>query len=431
MTLAGPAAQAQNDWSSLIGLDQARQRLGRNLPAGEGITLGQVEGQPKRYMPNITKKMFKGIHFVPRSGESAPFGHANATGRLIYGQSGLAPGVDEVHAFASQNWLTEGFLRTGSGKPPRVPKARLFNHSWIGNPGKAAIPALRRVDYQIDRRGVVMCVGVNNGKKTKVPQLLSSAYNVIAVGARGGNSSGGYTRIAGQGRCKPELIAPQSKTSFATSVVTACAARLLEAADKIAQGRDASDPAAHAARPEVIKAVLLAGASKPKDWAPAEGKPLDEHFGAGMVNLDRSLQALNSEPVENGAIKRSAGWDYRQVNAAKTRQYRFTLNQPLGASSIALTWHRKVDGTSGRFRFEKSEGWSYASGLANFDMQLIRLDANGHPATVATSASDIDNVEYIFREKLEAGRYRLNITRQPDGQPGPWPYALAWHIQRQ
>ena len=56
-------------------------------------------------------------------------------------------------------------------------------------------------------------------------------------------------------------------------MVTAMVARLIEAAD--AMGPHAE----RAGRAEVIKAVLLAGATKPWNWQPQPGKPLDEHLG--------------------------------------------------------------------------------------------------------------------------------------------------------
>lgn len=413
-----------------IGLVAAERRLGFSLPTGEGVVVGHVEGGKDSYLPNMTRDQFKHIRFVQRSGESKPFGHANVSGQILYGRKSLAPGIRTVHGFAAQHWIGQGYLRAGSRKPPVNDDVELFNHSWIANAGEQSIPVLRRVDYQIDERGVTMCVGVNNGADSKVPHMLASAYNAIAVGSGNGQSSGGYTRIDGEGRCKPDLVAPRKLTSFATPMVTACAARLLQAGRKIARDRDRGDVGRDATRPEVIKATLMAGATKPDGWQPEQGKPLDQHYGAGMVNIDHSLEILNTEPTGPGQLRRSSGWDYRAIEATRTRQYRFSIDQSLDAASLILTWHRKIDGTSGRFRFASSEGWSDASGLANFDLTLIRLDRDGNANTVARSASDVDNVEHLYREDLEAGRYRIKVTRRADGLSGPWPYALAWRMER-
>jgi len=416
-----------------IGLIAAHRRLQGELPTGWGVPLGQVEGGKNQYMPNITKREFRGITFASRSGESEPFTHANVTGSVMYGTDGLAPGIQTVHNFASQPWLTDGYLRTGTPRPPKHGKLRLFNHSWIADPPrKPAAAVLRRVDYQIDEQGVVMCVGVDNGKDARVPHLLASGYNVIAVGAAEGDSSGGYTRVETKGRCKPELIAPKKLTSFATPMVTACAARLLEQGDTLEKQSEAGEVAAHATRPEVIKAVLLAGATKPEGWAPEKGKPLDSHLGAGMVNFNHALAIHAAGGSEPGRIRRSANWDYRPIEATRSRVYRFELNETLGPGSFLLTWHRQVAGMDrdGSYSFRTTKGFSSAARLANFDLKLIRLKRDGSRHVMAESASDIDNVEHIYQKQLKPGRYRLQVKRRADGYTGDWPYALAWRMER-
>src|SRR5690606_26494394 len=158
-------------------------------------------------------------------------GHATTTAGVIYGPGNLAPGITDVHCYATAHWLTEGYLRAGTPLPPVEDDRRLFNHSWIGGSGGPGdLTVLRRVDYIVDARDAIMVVGVNNGRNTTVPSLLCSAYNVIAVGST--NSSGGYTSVDGEGRCKPDITAPTRMTSFATPMVGAIAARLLEMGDK-------------------------------------------------------------------------------------------------------------------------------------------------------------------------------------------------------
>src|SRR5699024_10188492 len=127
----------------------------------------------------------------------------------------------------------KGYLRVNSDQPPEDDLPRVFNHSWIGSPPQGAELVLRRVDYQIDQRDVIMCVGVNNGRGSAVPPMLASAYNVIAVGAADGDSSGGFTTVEVAGRSKPDVVAPAGTTSVATPIVTACVARLVEAAENV------------------------------------------------------------------------------------------------------------------------------------------------------------------------------------------------------
>ena len=64
-----------------------------------------------------------------------------------------------------------------------------------------------------------------------------------------------------------------------TPVVAGFAARLLEEADRMKDG-DAS-------KAELIRACLMAGAVKPAQWKQEEGKPLDNHLGAGRVHFDK------------------------------------------------------------------------------------------------------------------------------------------------
>src|SRR5690606_18663422 len=60
---------------------------------------------------------------------------------------------------------------------------RVFTHSWVGGGDDLFTrQALRRIDWVIENRDVIMVAGVNNGHATHVPALVCSAYNTIAVG---------------------------------------------------------------------------------------------------------------------------------------------------------------------------------------------------------------------------------------------------------
>jgi hypothetical protein len=382
--------------------------------------MAHVEGTPN-YLPATNTNDFLGLIIIPRSGPSLAHPHATATAKVIYGPAGLAPGVKIVHCFNSNNWMGDAYLRIGSSEPPLQDVPRIFNHSWISDT-PAAPEILRRVDYQIDQRNVIMCVGVNNGRDTGVPALLASAYNVIAVGDRFGLSSGGYTRVETPGRCKPDLVAPMTLTSFATPLVSACAARLLEAASNLP---DASD---RAAKPQLIKAVLLAGATKPPQWRQAEGKPLDEHFGAGMLQLDNSLMILQAGPTEPGPIQRRFSWDFRAMTPNQTTRYELKVSKPLGEMSIILTWHRRISGNVAFNETISRMVWDNTPRLADFDLRLTKVDDQS-VTEIAASRSAIDNVEHIYLPALPPGRYVLEVARSSDGYDEPWDYALAWRIE--
>jgi hypothetical protein len=412
-----------------IGVLRLKQQAGSSTPTGRGIPAGHVEGQWGDYLPNANDPTFRGVSFVPRSGPSVGNVHTTCTAKVIYGRNGLAPGIDEVYCYAANHWLGAGGLRTGSSQPPKADGRRLFSHSWIGESDGSAIDALRRVDYLVDREDVLIVAGVDNGAHSRVPALLASAYNAIAVGVADGTSSGGYTRVEGMGRCKPEIVAPTSTTSGATPVVAAMVARLLEAADR-------RGDASRAPRAEVIKAVLLAGALKPKGWAPEPGKPLDEHLGAGIVRVDRSYKVLMAGPSEPDVIASMRGWAFDSLKPGDRRTYDLEFATAVDDLSLVLVWHRRIDGRRATHLLTGHPIWLNTPRLANLDLRLVRVDADASdhgvtdgaltPELPMESSSAIDNVEHVFAQRLPAGRWRIEVTRRDDGLDEAWDYAVAW-----
>jgi len=408
-----------NTPAALAGFATVDRQLGDKAPTGRGIAVLQVEGNAGDYVPNVRDTAFEGVTFTPRSGESRTNGHAQAVGRVLYGPRGLAPGVEQVHNMTTSDWIGDGLLNAHRPKPPAEDPARVQTHSWIMPRGSSDV--LRRVDYLADARDVIVVAGVNNNK-TPVPMIVASSYNGIAVGHWSGNSSGGYTKYEGKGRCKPDLVAPGGLTSFATPAVAAAAARLLEQADRMA------DDEPDAGRSEVIKATLLAGADKPKGWEQAEGKPLDAHLGAGRLRFDRSFEILRSGSTRPGKIRAMTGWDFRSLKHDHTASYRLQTPRDLGELSLILTFHRRIDGRyytdtrSGRERCDTTPR------LADFDLVLYRLDNEGRESVAAKSVSEIDNTEHIYLPKLPAGRYRIKVSRKDDREEA-WEYAVAWRLE--
>ena len=412
----------------LIGIHDARARLGRDVPTGKGITVGHVEAGNGQYMPDINLPEFKNVTFVRRSGPSRVSGHATATARQIYGMRGLAPGIDVVHCYFSRDWMTEGYLNAGTDTPPIAGPIRVFTHSWISdNFGSADI--LRRTDWLVDTHDAIVCAGVNNGKSSPVPYLLGSAYNAIAVGTaeKDGNSSGGFTRIDTPGRSKPDIVGPRGLTSFTTPTVAAVAARLLQAADEM------TDHAHRAGKPELIKAVLLTGAVKPRQWRASPGRSLDTHLGAGIVNFDHSLQVLQAGPAEPGRLPRRMGWDFREIEPEQTHVYAFGLNDDMGEAAITLTWNRRITGiNAGQEHVDptkKPGDWLGLPRTTDLNLKLIHIDDAGDEHELAVSQSPVDNLEHIYLKHLSPGRYRIEVSRKANAYPEPWDYALAWRVE--
>ena len=403
---------------TLTGTDRLDSQLGPKAPTGAGVIIGHVEGVPGDYMPRTNENGFREVEFIARSGPSKINGHAQATARIIYGADGLAPGVRQVHHFTVADFIGKGYLHAASASP----EPRLFNHSWVGRRRTGSGGILRRVDHIIDTRDVVMVVGVDNGRSSPVPGILSSAYNVIAVGAWDGDSSGGYTRTETAGRCKPDIVAPGGRTSFSTAVVTAVVARLLETADRISG-------ATSSGRAEVIKAVLLAGASKPGNWKQPPGRPLDPHFGAGRVDLDRSHAILTAGRTGRDGMAHGNGWNVDHLERGKSHIYSFDLGRESKNFSVILVWHRRATSptiTTGRTR---SPRWSAGAGLADFDLSLVGPGENDGEHLLARSASRIDNVEHLYLTSPTPGLHQLEVRRNDDLDDS-WEYAIAWHIDR-
>lgn len=421
----------------IIGYNLAADRLGRAMPTGAGIAFAHVEGAPGNYRPELAGPAYDSVALSLRSGPSEPNAHATRTAAVIYGSRGLAPGVEVVHCLTTADFLGPVYLNAATTGPPlqedKTPfPPRVFSHSWIGEPDATqAAMILRRVDYQIDTRDVVMCVGVNNGRDTPIPALLGSAYNAIAVGTTGGNNSGGLTAVDLPGRCKPDLVAPQGQTSFTTPVVAAAAGLLLQQGDRLVEAGHAN-----ANRSEVVKAALLGGATKPENWSAPEGQPLDDHLGAGVVNVNRALRILAGAPAAPGQqIKRLAGWSYPTVSANGSASYTLELPIDTGPTAFTIVWNRRIDGriavATRNDTGEKVAVWLDAPRLADVDLRLFSIDDGGE-TLLAQSASRVDNVEHLSLPSLAKGKYRLEIFRDPDHESldEDWDVALAWVIDK-
>jgi len=448
-----PADQRAGSIRNQIGWTVAKKRLGIDMPMGRGIPVGQVESSFQGgYIANTNDKGLPGTGFIPESGQSKASGHATQVAKNIAGPDAAGQGVRAVHAWTVSDWMGPGFLRTTTEDAPKDDHpARVFNHSWIGGAAPTAPLILRRVDYLVDAHDVLVVCGVNN-EPGQIPALLASAYNVISVGIASGQNSDALTEIEGKGRCKPELVAPGNKTSWTTGVVTGVVAALLESADRLVEAGDEKDedaaPGAEgeakpeekpnrnkdAARSEVIKALLLAGADRPERWSPPEGEPLDRKFGAGIVDLDRALVMLDAGHVAPDApTSQRYGWSFATIEPKQVRHYDFTVDTEQGQAGFALTWHRKVLG--GKARLKNAETgeeriiWNSAQFTPNLDMGLIRVNADGSETLVASSTSEVDNVELIHLTTLEPGNYTLRVTRKHDDTKQPWDYAIAWRIE--
>ncbi|MGD9646273.1 MAG: PEP-CTERM sorting domain-containing protein [Pirellulales bacterium] len=408
-------------------------------PTGAGVKVTQIEaaqGSASQFFINLPLSDFAGKTIIDATGGGTTSNHATNVAQNFYGNFGVAPGVTNIKVYNADDWLGNGFLRTRTSQAPRVETQKVLNNSWIanftdtfGNPDTVrAIDVLRRLDYVITRDQVVSVVGVNNGTYTTLPQVLANSYNSIAVGIASGNSSTGGTTLEGLGRAKPDIVAPAAdffpSVSVATSWVSGAAAQLLEA------GAANSD----AQRPEVVKALLMAGAVKTPfdlvgatastldDWSRTAAQPLDLRYGAGQLHIDNGLAILAAGQQGPAALSEvnATGWNHDTLGAGATQTYYFTVpaNKVAFTFSLVAAWNRQIAFTPG---VGINTATLTPQTLANLTVELNNSLGFSGTTLVDESISTIDNVQHLYDRALPAGQYEVVVHSNLATD-----YALAW-----
>ncbi len=423
-----------------IGLIDLRNRLGGSAPTGVGITVmqGEFDGGVNAYLPNPSNPQFAGKTFIDRSVSGSVSGHATTVGINFFGLTdGVAPGITTVHNYgvsgslSAGDWIGPAYLNFGGPAPLVETTLRVQNHSWIGTGFDAdALEMHRRYDFALRRDSVIGVVGVNNGAGT-VPALLGNTYNSIAVGLTNGNSSVGPSTGDVVGRSKPDIVGPETATSWSTPLVAGAAALLLQTADQ------SGNP--NAGRIETIKSALLSGATKDEfaglatPWNRINNgsfvESLDRRFGAGELNINNShlilsqTEKIGTDQVLDG----STGWDFETVvGAGSTRLYFFDLGHVANIRFTATAnWLRRITPTGGGANvFATSDAT-----LSNVELRLFLANPDfSLGALLDSSLSPIDNVQHIFNTNLLGNqRYALEVTLAglPGGQPSE-DIGVAW-----
>jgi hypothetical protein len=428
---------APGDYRCEVGYTSLQARLGAALPLGDPIPVLQVEAPFTNgsYLPDVTNAEFVGAPtktFTPLcpTCPSTASSHATTVGSDYYGFfSSLAPHISSIYVNEANNWLS-GSLQPNTSSPPATETRRVANDSWIGSTAGYDIDVLRRMDLVVARDGVVVCVGSDNATGSSMPTLLSSAYNVITVGNNAGNSSYGPTNIEAAGRVKPDIVAPRL-TSYGTGYVSSAAAILLQSLDQL--GAYTTN---HVAQQQLVKCVLMAGASKSDPLSPNLGTwrkgltnpstngtvPLDYRFGAGELNIDAAHRILTSNPQQiarDDATLTLTGWDYGNLPAGGAARYfievpAFNLVQQV---SILLVWNRHI-------AVRERPAFTLTPSLANMDLKFYSAAGFTKGSLIDQSISPIDNVEHIFLRQLRPGRYVFEVTSD-----AAWDYAIGWDTQ--
>ena len=410
----------QADWLDEIGFTRLQALAGNSLPTAPSNGLSQVEATEgsTNYAPNSASTLFAGKTFNLKSGTSGTSSHADHVARNFYASTSQVPGTCPIDLYNANDWLSTGYLNFGVSSAPKIESRAVQNHSWAGSSGNSTTDTEigRRLDFAINRDGFVCAVGLYN-QDTNTPvhaQLLCQTYNTISVGRDDGGHTKGLTTLDGNGRRKPDIVAPSAAPEYATSWTTP----MVSGAAALLYQKLVDYSPSFSDRPRVIKALLLASATKNTvpDWGNSSSSPLDDVYGAGELNIHHAYHALIAGKATAGSTRYGIrGWASDSVSSSSSKTYYFRIasGAPSTPFSAALTWHRVV--TNNIF------GWN--SSLANLRLKLYQTDGTNLTTLLATSDSSVDNVELIHQPSLVPGDYALRVESSSSSTA----YALAWH----
>ena len=342
--------------------------------------------------------------------------HADDVADCFYGPSeGVAPGVAHVDNYESDyfyNYIVVTAYRISD---------QVVNQSFaffIGPPEQQPVDSV--YDNYIADYGTVFCSGVN-GLGTSVGPP-GTAYNCIGVGAYGVGAVVCDGPTLDNGRCKPDIVAPGTETSLTIPYVAGAAAVLLQAA---AAGEGGTNTAA-AGNVRTIKALLLNGALKPFDWTNSTNAPLDNRYGAGVLNLYYSYEQLAGgeqgytsqnnvasgtahPPIASGqAVGSLAGWDFESISS----------------NSLQDTVNHYLFNVSSNSTLTATLVWERHFGKTNINNLALFLYNATNAALLACSVSRVDNVQHLYLPRLAPGTYDLEVVTY--ARPSWETYALAF-----
>jgi autotransporter-associated beta strand protein len=240
-------------------------------------------------------------------------------------------------------------------------------------------------------------------------------------------------------------------TSWATPIVSAAAANLIETGHTtpaLSHGsytltRIPAQTIYHAETSEVIKAALLAGASRMAfnsdgsaitnyrgEGAQQTGNGLDSRFGAGQVNVYNSYHIIaageQNSLEEGGPLSIGAsGFDYDAsfgglTGSNDTANYEFTAGWTGQTLTASLVWNARVNINQLKTTANKANAVS----LNDLNLSLFDITDGGAGQLVMSSAGSTQNSENVWTTLVGGRRYRMQVTAA--GDPFNWDYGLAW-----
>jgi hypothetical protein len=431
------------DWKDDVGYTRLLQTFTSGVPTAVANGVSQAEAgdaNGNSYQPDFSNSEFTGKVLTVKSAGSGISGHATTVGSYFYGSTtSLMPATTGVDIYNATNWAGTDFLNYNTPNVPKTETRRVQNHSWISTFDTSVSSYAQinntvsninqRLDFASDRDGFLAVAGASNGASTVLPDLMCQAYHGLAVGLVNGNHSAGLTAYDGTGRMKPDLVAYEGATSFATPQVSSAAGLISE---KLSLSTY-SPALANADYPRLTKALLLAGATKDalSSWSRADNtKPYDAVYGAGALNVLLAYRILAAGPqtASSSATVAATGWAIAAVSKttrAANRTYFFDI--PAGTAnarfSCALTWHRAITSSN-------LTTFGATTILANLDLRLYPVAAGTFTigTQIDASLSTVDNVEHLYQAALAPGRYALQVSYSSSifTSSSLTTYALAW-----
>jgi hypothetical protein len=401
---------------------------------GTGVTVGQAEalvdtnaafeinpaavGEPQSFFNWIsTNGNF--TNFPNAAGTESS--HADAVGEDIFGAAtGVSPGIAHLDNYEADYFYNYTVV---SGTP--IPDAAVNQSFTFGIEPPDQQPVDSAYDNFIANNGTVMCsaaVGIGTS-----PGAPGTAYNCIGIGAYGAYAYSIIGPTLDNGRSKPDIVGPGSAISFIAPYVTGAAAILLQAG---ARGDGGTNIFA-ATDCRTVKALLLDSALKPFDWTNSTTAPLDQRYGAGVLNVYYAHQQLAGgqhaytssgsvsegaahPPISSGALEPVAGWDFETITTLlddAVNHYFFGVTND-STFTGTLVWERRANLTS----------------INNLGLFLYNATTG---ALLGASMSSVDNVQQVYIPHVMPGKYDLEVVKYGSPSQNVTPaetYALAYQF---